>query len=232
MGFFSDLFGKSQRRDYENADRQMRGEIAAGNAQAVGALDTGFDKAAGYYQPFRDQGLRGYDQYADAIGINGADGYGRAKTAFDADPFAVGEQSAADNALMRMFRGYNAQGMGNSGANRAAVSRAASDRYGQRVTDYRNRLMGLGQQGYDASGALGAMAYNTGAQKAGIHSGQGQQFAQMTGNLANATAQSRTQGVNNLLGGLGMLGGTVINAFAPGPGGASAAGNMYKAWGR
>lgn len=216
MGFFSDLFGSSQRNDYAQAAAQMQSDIAGANKKAMSTLDTGLTKASEFYQPFRQQGLAGFNQYADAVGVNGAEGYNRAFQNFNADPFAAGAQDASNNALGRMFRQYNARGMGDSGAARLATSRAASEQYNQRVSDYRNRLMGLGQQGYDASNVLGNLTYGNAGQKASIQAGQGQQMAQITGNLANATAQSRTAGVNNVLGLVGNLGGSMFKAAGMG----------------
>lgn len=208
MGFFSDLFGKSQRNDYAQAAEQMQAQIAGANKKAIGTLDSGFNAASEYYKPFQQAGLKGFNLYGDAIGANGAEGYGRAFQTFNQDPFAAGAQDASNNALLKLLRQYNARGMGDSGASRLATSRVASEQYNQRVNDFRNRLMGFGQQGYDAAGALGNLTYGNAGAKASIQAGQGQQLAQITGNLANATAASRTAGVNNILGLVGNVAGT------------------------
>jgi len=216
MSFFGDLFGSSQRKDYAQAAQDMQAQIAGANKKAMGTLDTGLTKASEFYQPFRQQGLSGFNQYADAIGVNGTQGYNRAFQTFNSDPFRAGEQEATNNSLNALMQKYNARGMGDSGASRLAAGRVASERYGQHVADYRNRLMGLGQQGYDASNVLGNLTYGNAGQKASIQAGQGQQMAQITGNLANATAQSRTQGVNNVLGLVGNLGGSMFKMAGAG----------------
>jgi hypothetical protein len=87
MGFFSFLSGKSG----VNAANQAAEAQQAANARARGDITAGYTAAQGRISPYAEGGQRGYNAYNDAIGVNGSEGYGRAKANFDADPFRAGE---------------------------------------------------------------------------------------------------------------------------------------------
>lgn len=218
MGFFDFLSGKSG----VNAANQAAEAQQAANARARGDITAGYGAAQGRISPYAEAGARGYNAYNDAIGVNGSEGYGRAKANFDADPFRAGETEATNILTRNMFRRYNGQGMGNSGASGAAVSRVGAERYGQQVADYRARLAGAGQQGYSAAQTQAGL--DTG--QATALSGNSQNTGNIEANRVMQGYQARQQGMNNLLSGLGSLAGAAITGFAPGVGGVSAFGNM------
>jgi hypothetical protein len=123
-----------------------------------------------------------------------------------------------------MFRRYNGQGMGNSGASGAAVARVGAERYGQQVADYRNRLQGAGQMGFQAANA-----------QAGLDTGQAQALSGNSTNAGNIEAQrlgniyqAKTQGMNNLMSAVGGGANLLMAGFAPGAGGGYAFGNMAR----
>jgi hypothetical protein len=228
MGILDDLMGKSSARSAElAADTQGRAN-ARGGQRFRENVNAGYDTADGYLQPFAQQGQRGYDLYADSIGVNGAGGYGRAFDTFNADPFRAGMQDAAGREVDRLFRRYNPTGQ--TGASQLAVSRATSDRYAQDVGDFRNRLMGFGGQGLQVAGQRAGMAVNRGQQIGGSW----QQQMTNAGNIAAGgimnASNARTAGTNNLFKGLGAVGGMALSAFTPGAGGVSAAGNIASAF--
>lgn len=218
MSFFSFLSGKSG----VNAANQAAEAQQAANARARGDITAGYTAAQGRISPYAEGGQRGFNQYNDAIGVNGAEGYGRAKANFDADPFRAGENEYTNILTRNMFRRYNGQGMGNSGSSGAAVARVGAERYGQQVADYRSRLAGAGQQGWQAAQAQAGL--DTG--QAGALSGNSQNTGNIEAQRLMNGYQAQQQGVSNLLSGLGFLGGTAITGFAPGKGGTSAFGNM------
>jgi len=230
MSFFSDLFGGKSGVNAANAAADaQRNAVTAGYTQARGDIGSGYSRAddilGGYEAPAR----AAYGQYADSIGVNGAQGYARAKAGFDSDPFLAGSDASTALALRNQFRQYNARGMGDSGANRAALARTNADLYAGRVADYRNRLMQLGQQGAQYGMQRAGYGIDQGNRLADMAIGQNTAYgnieAQRQGNIYGA----RQQGMSNLMSGLGFLGGAVFKAFAPGAGGVSAAGNMSNA---
>ena len=225
MGFFGDLFGG---KSGVNAANNAAAAQQAANAKARGDITTGYGAAQGRISPYAQQGQQANNLYNDAIGVNGAGGYQNAFANFNADPFRQGEQDQTNLLTRNMFRRYNGQGMGNSGTSGAAVARVGAERYGQQVADYRNRLQGAGQQGWQAAQT-----------QAGLDTGQAGQLSGNSTNEGNIEAnrlmqgyQAKQAGMNNLMSGLGALGGMAISGFAPGAGGASAFGNMAKMFGR
>src|SRR5262249_26981982 len=85
MGLF-DIFSGDDMRDAaaakEAAIRQGYSDLASLFGQGRDALTANSGIAAGYYQPVYDTALRGYDAYADALGLNGADGIARARAMY------------------------------------------------------------------------------------------------------------------------------------------------------
>lgn len=224
MGILDDFLGKSAGRAATDAENTLGLANARGGRRYRENVNAGYDRADSYLQPYAQQGQRGYDLYADSIGVNGADGYGRAFNTFNADPFRTGMQDAANRENDRIFRRYNPTGQ--TGTANLAVARATSDRYAQDVADYRNRLMGFGNQGLQVAGQRAGMAVNQGQD---IGNSWQQQMIN-AGNIAASGIQQRSNarmmGTNNLMQGLGALGGTAISAFSggmkPGGGGANA----------
>lgn len=209
MGFFDSFSGSAQRKDIRNAQ-----------ATADAALSQGYTDAQGYYTQARDSldpyaqgGQKGYTTYQDTLGLNGDAARAAAQAIYTSDPI---QQQLADTQLNRLFKQYNAGGMGNSGANRLAASRAWLENYG----NWQNQLKGVGDQGLQVAGTqagltqgLGDLAYGYGATKAGNAI-----------NYGNALAGTRNIGIQNLL----NVGGLAMKAFSPtGMSGQTAAGNMW-----
>lgn len=162
------------------------------------------------------QGQQDYDLYRKAIGLEGADGYDEAYSTFEADPFRDYRNQNVGNVLRDSFRRYNAGGMANSGANVLAQGRIGAE-YAQRdVDDFRNRLQGAGQYGtqigYGADTALAGLDYGHGQQMNQSYTNQGNAIAHSQLGQAQADAQTRGIGVNNLM----RLVGTGTNAVATG----------------
>jgi hypothetical protein len=221
MSFFADLFGG---KSGVNAANQAAAAQQAANTQARGDITTGYGAAQGRFTPYAQQGQQANSLYNDAIGVNGAGGYQKAFSNFNADPFRQGEQDYTNLLTRNMFRRYNGQGMGNSGASGAAVARVGAERYGQQVADYRNRLQGAGQMGFQAANA-----------QAGLDTGQAQALSGNSTNAGNIEAQrlgniyqAKTQGMNNLMSAVGGGANLLMAGFAPGAGGGYAFGNMAR----
>lgn len=163
--------------------RQGAGAMARGAATARGDINAGAGRARSaltganaLMQPFQQQGTRANTMYGDAIGINGADARGAAQNVYMSDPImeALMNQSN-ENVLQR----YNASGLANSGASRAAILQNQYNNYGS----WLDRLNNQGQMGMQAAGQMGQNNTNIanleqqrGTQLAGIAErlGQGQ----------------------------------------------------------
>jgi hypothetical protein len=223
MGFFGDLFGgKSGVKASNDAATAQQ----AANTAARGDITTGYGNAQGRISPYAQQGGQANSLYNDSIGVNGASGYQNALANFNNDPFRQGQADATSRAIQSTFRRYNASGMGNSGAAGAAVGRVGSDIYGSQVADYRNRLQGAGQQGFQAAQL-----------QSNLDTGQGNALSGNSTNVGNIEAnrlmqgeQARAAGRGNIMSAVGGAAKLLMAGFAPGAGGASAFGNMAKAF--
>lgn len=230
MSFLADLFGgKSGQRAANDAAAASAAYTNTGYTRQREELGKGYGAADTILQGYEQPGQQAYGLYADAIGVNGADGYGRAKTAFDADPFRAGQQDATQRAIQSMFRRYNPSGQ--TGTQMAAVGRVGSDIYGQQVDGFRSRLAGLGQQGAQFGTARAGNAISQGQEMGGSYLGQNNQLGSIEANRIQGVQAAKNQGMNNLMQGLGFIGGAALSGFAPGAGGKTAFGNMASAFG-
>lgn len=225
MGFFDSFLGKSQQRDLSAANKRAEEYMSSGLANARTEMAGGRDRALNHLTPYMQRGETGSRMYSDALGLNGNDARTSAYGTYSSSPFLEAQRGAGDNALTRMFQKYNAQGMGNSGMSRLAVSRAAGEREAGNQSDWMNRLAGLGQQGGQFAGTAAGIEQGTGQYLADLESGYGQQRAGNAINYGNALAQSRSTGINNLLRVGGILGGMAMG------GGGRAGGGQIPSWG-
>lgn len=186
--------GTSQQKDLKASKAAADSALSQGYTGAMGDYKT----AQGMYDPYVKQGQQANSMYGNALGLNGVD----AQKSFGAnyaaaDPFREQNADFANNALMRQ---YNAKGMGNSGTAALATQRASLERGSQDYNNYLNRLQGQGQQGFQATGAQAGLQQGMGD----MTYGYGQQRAGNEINYGNALAQSRSTGINNILGVAGV----------------------------
>lgn len=228
MGFLTDLIhGKSGQNAANEAAESSAAYTNAGYKRQREELGKGYSSADAILTGYEQPGKAAYGQYADSIGVNGADGYGRALTNFNADPFLAGQQDATQRAIQSMFRRYNPTGQ--TGVQAAAVGRVGSDIYGQQVDAYRSRLAGLGSQGAQFGTARAGNAISQGQETGNSWLGQNNQLASIENNRISGVQAAKNQGMNNLMQGLGFIGGAALSGFAPGAGGKTAFGNMGNA---
>lgn len=229
MSFWDDLTGKSTQRANDAASVRAQGYLTQGREEASGNIKDSATEAQGYWSPYAQSGQSANKLYGDAVGLNGRPAQQGVMDSYSSsDPFRAFNESNANNAL---FRGYNARGMMDSGASRLATARASLERGSQDWNSWLNRIQGMQGQGVQVAGNQAGIAQNTGQQLAGINQNYYSGLANNVLGVNAANNQARMGGVNNLLQGAGMLGGMAISAFAPGVGGASAAGNMAKMFG-
>ena len=210
MSFFNDFMGKSQQKDLSNANQQAQGYLSSGLNNATSSYNSGADKAQGYYGAYAQNGNNANALYGNAIGLNGQGNQQSAYQTYQQNPFLQAQQGSSDRAIYNQFQRYNAQGMGNSGMSRLATARTAQDNERTNQTDWLNRLQGLQGQGLQVAGQQAGIEQNRGQYLGDLQSGYGQQMAGNAINFGNATAASRSTGINNLLG----LAGMGVNAYA------------------
>lgn len=218
MSFFSALMGGSSKKAALEAMR-VQGQA---KAEAQGQLDAGYktatDKltqAGAQFDPYINPGYAA--MYANALGINGADGKTAATDAFrGANP---GYQFDYDQGLQGLLRAASAGGnlaSGNTLTAAQSYGTGLADKYYQQWLD--NLRSGLSSsfaasQGKAGTlGQAGTLGYQLGADKAGVTRG----VADNTSNLIGAIGQAKTQGAMNVAGlGLGVLN-TATNLFTGG----------------
>lgn len=215
MGFLGALTGSDVGKATKAAANQNKGLITnfqntgnniinTGEAKSEGALNS----AIGAYQPWVTSGGAANTMYANANGLNGADGNAAATSAFQAGP---GYQFAMDQGTQAALRGASAAGMLNSGNTLTAL-----DEYGQGVANqgfnsWLDRLNGMSTQGLQAAagqasgyGAKSELYQNTAGDRLGLESGVTQGLLGVNNQIAQAKeAKTAAQGsfLGNLIGG-------------------------------
>lgn len=175
--------------------------INAGEPLALDALHTGYDTATGQYDaaralydPYIPQGRAAWDMLGNATGLNGQAGYDTATAAFRASP---GYQYRVDQALDGVNRHAAAAGVAASGNTLAALSDRAGHEADQEYGNWYDRVNGLSQTGYDATGkqaaittGRGDLATGYGQAQAGVYGGDAAARAGIYSNTGTALANS------------------------------------------
>lgn len=220
-----------------------------GKAEAGGLLDAArsnltdnYGKAQGYFAPAQDainRGMKGYEAYGDATGVNGADGMARARALFTQLP---GYQEGLERGLDQLDRRAASRGMLNSGNTMQDTLKYGTDYAQKYFNDYRQGLlpyMTAPAQQIQLSGAQAGLQSGLGDKIAALFERQagnamqtGNTMGQAMGNFYNANdVASKNQiggaiaGINALASltgasGFGGMGGLLSGLF--GGGGASA----------
>lgn len=233
MGFLDALFGLNQGQPLIDAANQNKSAISKYNTTANNLIDTGASSAGGYLQQILDQyaplakeaGAAG-NMYADALGLNGAEGNDAATAAYQASP---GYQFALDQGLQALDRTAASRGALGGGGLTADTLKYATGLANQDYGSWLDRLANpgillTGLQGKTAGlGSLADLATGTAGQKVGIAGdvvngtmGANNQIA--TGQQENNAGLSNLFG--NILGGVGKLAGaSPLGTFLSGYGG-------------
>lgn len=180
-----------------------------------------------YYQPYMGAGqdalaqLMG--QYGQLTGSTG-DVYNKLASGYQQSP---GYQSALNEAMRSVKNQAAASGMAGSPAAQVSAAEYSGKLAQQDFGDYMNRMMGLygtGLQGMSGINQLGFDASTGYGNMLGSLLGQQGQYAAMEKAMRN---QQRSQGMGQIAGGLGALGGF----FLGGPMGAAAGYGLGKSIG-
>jgi hypothetical protein len=190
MSFFGDFFGSSQRRDINKGAKTAATLYQQGAAEAQPYIE----QARARLDPYEQTGRNAFLRYGEALGLGGPEAQRAYLAGYIEDP----TQELSQRAVARQMA---ARGLTDSGTSRLAAARVWQEGYNNRL----NQLAGLGQQGLAAAGQQGQ--YDT--EIGNLRFGTKQLLANNEINRANAIANTRSIGVNNLLG----LGGLAVSAM-------------------
>lgn len=164
---FWDLFSDSNER---LGKKQLKEGLDTAQADAFSQLDQGtatandsYDKALGLYAPLEGS----TSLYADALGLNGADGNARATGAYQTSP---GYESSVNSAIQALERRAASQGQLGSGNTSIDTLGTVYNLADQDYSSWLDRLNGASDRVTTGEGAIygtkGANATQTGTTKA------------------------------------------------------------------
>lgn len=205
--FLGDLLGLNQGDPLKEASSLNKKVIGRYDKQGNQIIDAADDRAGGYleqvmglYQPYA--GATG--MYADAVGLNGADGSARAQNAFTTSP---GYDFSLNQGLQALERRASSMGSYQSGGTSAGILDYATGRANQEYGSWLDRLGGMSNTALSGqSGALNNLA--------NLATGTGQQRLGLAGDVASGYMAANNQfaegeGANKK--GIAGLGGTLFN---------------------
>lgn len=195
MGFLSNLTGGDSRKDLTKGYKTSNALLDQGYADSQGY----YDQASGLFDPYMQSGGQANAMYADLMGLNGADARAAAQGVLTSDPLFQGQLASDSNALLRQL---NARGQSAGGLAAIAGQRVLQQTYGNWLDRYNQ----AGQQGFQAAGAKGGVLTAQGDNAYGYNATK----ANNAMGYANAMAETRNTGMNNLMGAVG----TGLNAYA------------------
>lgn len=227
MGIWDDLTGKTAAEAAQQAaaDQYRKEQAAIAAQQQAGTQAQGdFASAAQGFNPYVSAGGDALSMLRSGLGLNGAGGQQAFTDAYRGLP---GYQSGLQTGLQGVQRSLNASGGLNRGAAMKGLYRFGSDYEDQRSGDYLSRLMGLGGQGFQATGqqvnTIGqGINANLGARTSAF--GGAMNSAGTIGQGQIAGAQARQGAMTNLLATGASLGGSLLG----GPAGAAVGGMIPK----
>jgi len=176
-------------------NRVAQGQLDQIQGQNTGIIDQFEQKYGGTFDPMTARSTAGANLYADANGINGAEGNARAVNAFQTGP---GYQFALDQGMQALTRGASAGGMLASGN-----TLMAANQFGQ----------GLANQEY--GGWLGRLAPYNDMERAGLENQAALGSLVSTARLENNAqrAEGLQSGINGRQTAIGGALGNAANAF-------------------
>lgn len=183
MGFLSDIFGITGAK---------KAATNAANANRTEANNS-FNDVSGYLDPYVTQGTNAYGRLANLSGANGVGAQTQAFGDFQYSPDYKVRFDQGATALQKILAG--SRGL-NSGAAMKGAIQYGADQGTQGYNDYYNRLAGLGNTGFQATGALSNARMGTATNIMGANTNEG-----------NALANASLAGGNMLMGGLSSLAG-------------------------
>ena len=228
----SDAAGASKNAAQDTYGKQ---QAAIGGYQTyLSGLPGAYNDLGKGYDPYKSAGTDALSMLNAGLGFGGPEGSAKFTSAYQSTP---GYTSGLAEGLKAATRQAQASGMGNSGAALKAATRYGGDYANKYASDYFNRLAGVANLGYGATGdqaRLGATGYGLQAGGMGNAFGGQMQSAQTIGQGLVAGAQAEQDAFNNLLksgtyiAGAALGGGGGNLNFA---GGSSGGGGLSSLWG-
>lgn len=185
MGLFSNFFGDDSRDD-----------INAGVAQANKHLSGGLSGFENALNPAIEGTDLAQQQYLASLGLLGEGAEADFARSMQNSPIF---QASLDQSAQGIARGAAARGNLGGGGTLKALGEHLSGRFlNEQVGRRQNQLGGLTTQGFGLRNELGNARFGTGQLRANLATGQG-----------NALAETRSTGLNNLIG----MGTAIASAF-------------------
>jgi hypothetical protein len=251
MGFFSDLFGRTQAKAAKEAAKIQAQTAREGMDMARGytddslaEMDTALGDALGHsqqaadiYRPYADVGQQSLTQLSNLYGLNGQEAAQTAMQGFETSP---GYQFRLDQGVQALDRSAAASGSLYSGRQGKALTEYGQGVGSQEYGNYISGLSGLMSQGYQGAQGLSGVVLGQGdaimgnaANRANIRSGgmsaalgQNTQIGQAEAGGVLGAANARAAGANNVMGlittGAQMAMGIPPGSFGGGGGGGPA----------
>ena len=181
-------------------------------------LETNYNKAQTYYQPYANTFGNASNMWANALGLNGAEGNTAATTAYQTSP---GYDFQMDQGLQALERRRAAQGMLGSGNTTTDTLTFAQGLANQDYNSWLDRLQTGNQLGTVVAGqqaglqsGIGDAAYASGVSKADISNSLGQ----FSGGLQAQGIAQDSKAMQDLIGG-GLSLGSKLLGLGTGGGG-------------
>lgn len=166
MGFFDSITGANKARD----------AIRLAGIASRDELQRGYDDVAGMYRPFVEGGGLAYSRLLDLSGVRGP---GQAGVAYDAFRRSPGYMAGLDEGIGAIDRSAVGRATGNTLRD---LVRFGNDYADRGFADYYNRIGGIADTGYSATGATARARERVAGGLAGVHQmvGQGDANAALT----------------------------------------------------
>jgi hypothetical protein len=217
MGFFDDFMGYSQRDDLQNASQSANSYLDRGLTSFTDISKEYADKALGQFSaldPYINAGNDSLSLLRNALGLNGQDA---GKSFFQnlmQDPAFIAQRDAGVDAADASAA---SRGMLRSGGQQRDLFSFGNRFFGDFANNRMGQLTGLFNTGAgintSATGAKAGLLSGLGDNLANAELGTNQLKASGATGLGNAMAQSRSTGINNLLG----VGNMLAGFFKPSP---------------
>lgn len=216
-------FGTTSRNAFNNlADQQAIGQQAIVDSydNAQGTLQTGFNSALDYFQPYIDGGQGASQRYNDALGVNGYDAQSQFINEEQSSPAFQAGLSAGVDDLMSRFAATNtgrveADGLPRSGRVLKSLQGFGNRYLSDHINDRLTHLNTLNGQGFNASQGAANLTTNYANNQGNIDLGRGQAVNQSYALPASTRQQGQlTQAQANLNGALGFNNGNAQGDIA------------------
>ncbi len=210
MSFFDDFFGNSQRDDLNAANIESEKRLQQGLSNFTNTTNDYLGRSLDYLKPYAAAGGDTLKLLGNALGINGADGQQSFFSNLMTQPgYASGQQAGID----ALDKSAASRGLLHSGGQNRDLFSFGNRYFNDFANNRISQLGGLLAPTMGAAGTSAGLTSQAGSDIAGAQFGTGQLLSNSATNLGNATAQSRSTGINNILG----VGNMVAGFFKPAP---------------